>query len=344
MQNKSYRSYIINIALIVLCSGGITYLLLHDQWQDVLSVLQSVHFWPFVLVLLYAQLTMLCSGSIISSIVKVFHKNYRLKDGLLSTLVFSFFSGITPSATGGQFGQLYVFSKQGIHLAKGASILWYDFICYQIVMIAFVAGLLGVQMWLFPDWNTPFDLLIYIGFVIQASIVLLLLAMAFMPNSVIKVAQMLLNATRRFFPVAKREKWERYLIEQVTDCQTHIAMFSRNYRLLGKVLAMNVLKLLTYYSVPIMVCLAMGIKIEPMLFIQLLSLTAFVSMAAAFFPVPGASGGTEMIFTLLATPLIGNSIAMAVMVIWRLTTYYATTLIGGVAFVSYRFIKRQPQM
>ena len=50
-----------------------------------------------------------------------------------------FFSGITPSATGGQFAQAYTFSKQGVKLTSASSIMVMMFITYQIGMNIFGA-------------------------------------------------------------------------------------------------------------------------------------------------------------------------------------------------------------
>ena len=41
------------------------------------------------------------------------------------------------SATGGQFGQIYIMKKQGIKVSDAASLLWADFIVYQTTMMIY---------------------------------------------------------------------------------------------------------------------------------------------------------------------------------------------------------------
>ena len=55
-------------------------------------------------------------------------------------------------------------------------------------------------------------------------------------------------------------------------------------------------------------------------------------MANCFIPIPGASGGTEMMFTILFGPLTG-SLTSAVMLLWRLSTYHLILLFGGIIFM-----------
>lgn len=339
---KNIFKYLFNISLLLFCSFGMIHFLMGQQSASILKSLSSIKLLPFLLIFGYAQITQVLNGITITSIVRTMHRNYAMKDGLISTMVCNFFSGITPSATGGQFGQLYVFQKQGLDLHKGTSVIWYDFFIYQNVMILFVFLLLLLQNIIFPGWQTPIYFLIIIGFIIQASIIIILLTMVFFPSFYLVHTRNVLEFIHRYIRLKKKEQWIQMMEEQVLKCKDNVALFASNKKLLAKIIILNLVKLIIYYSIPVAIALAMGIDLSAKMGFQLLSLTAFVSMANAFFPIPGASGGTEVIFTLVTTPLLGFSSATAIMLIWRITTYYASTITGGFAFLGFKLFKKKP--
>ncbi len=58
--------------------------------------------------------------------------------------------------------------------------------------------------------------------------------------------------------------------------------------------------------------------------------TAMVAMIAALVPTPGTSGGAEGLSLLCIAPFFYNSPKMSVVLIWRLLTYYANVVVGGI--------------
>ena len=55
-----------------------------------------------------------------------------------------------------------------------------------------------------------------------------------------------------------------------------------------------------------MIALALHIPLKMSEFIDVMALSSFVTMANSFIPIPGASGGTEMVFALLFGSLMKN--------------------------------------
>ena len=83
----------------------------------------------------------------------------------------SFFHGVTPSASGGQFAQVYVFKKQGVPLSDSASVLWMDFIVYQSTMIASVFILILLRFHHFYTNYSQFFLLVLLGFLVNSLVI-----------------------------------------------------------------------------------------------------------------------------------------------------------------------------
>ncbi len=77
--------------------------------------------------------------------------------------------------------------------------------------------------------------------------------------------------------------------------------------------------------------------------LDVIALSSFVTMSNSFFPVPGASGGTEMMFVQIFGLLISAKYASSIMIIWRFATYHLILLIGGLLFVWVKQRAGKPQ-
>ena len=94
----------------------------------------------------------------------------------------------------------------------------------------------------------------------------------------------------------------------------------------------NAVRLTLLFSLPFLVGLALHIPLEWPQMLDVIALSSFVTMANSFIPIPGASGGTEVVFNLLFSSMMGT-LTSAVMILWRFSTYHIVLLIGGICFM-----------
>ncbi|MGL5979178.1 MAG: lysylphosphatidylglycerol synthase transmembrane domain-containing protein [Erysipelotrichaceae bacterium] len=331
------KKYIINILLILVFTVGALYFVLNGRMNEVNLILAEIEWYDLVLILGWAFSFVAVGGCIVTIITRSFGYRYSFRAGILNNLVSVFFSGITPSASGGQIGQLYIFRKQGVDLSDGGSILWYDFIVYQFVMIAYVLTLLFLRFGYYYNTFSNFYFLIIIGFIINSGVILFLFSMVIFPHFYVHVMGQGVDFFAKIHVIKQPEHWKSRIAFEIGLFKQKIQMFKSKKNLLVQVAFLHFVKLTLFYSVPIAVIIALRIPMTPQQCLDVIALTAFVTMANAFFPVPGASGGTESVFVLMFSNLFGINIASALMLVWRFATYYFMLLIGGVAFVGYKF-------
>src|SRR5690606_38365824 len=101
----------------------------------------------------------------------------------------------------------------------------------------------------------------------------------------------------------------------------------------------KIISLILYYSTTLVIAISLGLQlsgIEPVYLIAA-SLLAIVTMQ--FVPLPGASGGTEFVFSALLFGLlsINQQEVYALMLLWRFATYYFGMIFG---FVSYLILMK----
>ena len=117
----------------------------------------------------------------------------------------------------------------------------------------------------------------------------------------------------------------------MTSFTTEIRNISKDKKSILTCSLVNVIRLTLLYSLPFFIGKALNIPLRPEQMIDVIALSSFVTMANSFIPIPGASGGTEVVFTLLFGSLMG-SVTGAVMILWRFSTYHIVLLIGGITF------------
>ena len=243
----------------------------------------------------------------------------------------SFFSGITPSSTGGQFVQAYIMKKQGIKVSDGASLLWADFIIYQTTMMIYVSILFLLRFAYYSAQSAWFNIIL-LGYIINAVVVVALYTIALFPSIYIKLSRTLVKALSKLHILKNPEKTLDSWTLQVTSFTREIKVLAKDKKSILLCVCINVVRLSLYYSLPFVIALALHIPLKMNEFIDVMALSSFVTMANSFIPIPGASGGTEVVFSLLFSGMMKN-LTGAVLVLWRFSTYHIVLIIGGILFV-----------
>ena len=138
---KQGKKYALNLLLIIIVTVFAVWFALKDNYEEVLRLISEMPWYFLLIIMAWGIIYTLVIGWIYKVLGRRYRKDYRFIHGAVIAFVGSFFSGITPSATGGQFAQAYILKKQGIKISDGASLLWADFIVYQTTMMVYVTVL-----------------------------------------------------------------------------------------------------------------------------------------------------------------------------------------------------------
>lgn len=330
---NTLRNYILNLLIIIVLTVGALWFALKDNYEVVFQLIGGMKWYWLILILAWGFIYSIIAGWVLHLFGKRYKKDFTFRQGVENGLVGSFFSGITPSATGGQFAQAYIFKKQGIKLSDAASLLWADFIVYQTTMMLYVTILFILRYSHYMTLIGPLFIMILVGYLINIGVISVLWTMALFP----KVYQRFSSGSVRFLAkihiVRDKDKtlhaWSLKLHSFTKEIQT----LKNDRKLIIKTVFINVLRLTLLYSLPFVIALAFGIPLPWSSLLDVIALSSFVSMANAFIPIPGASGGTEAVFVLLFTAMVGSAEASSIMILWRASTYHLVMLIGAGVFI-----------
>lgn len=86
------------------------------------------------------------------------------------------------------------------------------------------------------------------------------------------------------------------------------------------------------YSIPFFAAKALYLNVSIGQLAEFIGICSFVYMITAFVPIPGASGGSEGVYFMLFSPVLGEIGTPTTLLIWRFVTYYLGLILGGLVF------------
>lgn len=330
---KLLKNRYFSMTIVVLITAFVLWLTLKDDFNDVMELLLSADIRWVIVVFGMVVLYQVLIGLILVTLTRTSKKDYRITSGIKNAFIASFFHGITPSASGGQLAQVYVFKKDGVPISDSASILWMDFILYQATMVVTMVVFLLLRFNYFYYEHSSFFALVLIGFGINTVVIFGLWAIARFKKFYTWVSTTGINIGHKLRLVKDKEKTLLNLETQLERFESETKKLQGNKKILFTVIPLNVLRLLAYYSVPFFCAKALGVTVSLNEIVSILALSSFVSMINAFIPIPGASGGTEATYVLMFSTVFGKLGAKSTMILWRFATYYFVMLIGGLMFI-----------
>lgn len=241
-----------------------------------------------------------------------------------------FFSGITPSATGGQPMQLYFMKRDGSSLSAASVVLMTVATIYKLVLV-----LIGIGILLF--WRMPLKKylhgyygLYFLGLSLNAALVVILLMVMFSQGTIRacfeKIEKILVLFRLWKKTDSRREKVERFLSgygETVRFLQSH-------KRLIGITVAGTFVQRFSVFVLTYVVYRGLGLSDAAMLDIVLVQ--AAVYIAVDMLPVPGAQGITEAMYQCVFQDIFAGKYLVVSVCVTRGISFYLMLLVGFVVF------------
>lgn len=340
MDKKSNKKYFLNILLILTLGAIVIYLTMKDDLQASLKALMSASpiwiIFSFILMGIY----FLLDGMNLYTFGHLYKKDYTYKQGFTNAISGTFFNGITPFSSGGQFAQVYIFNRQGITPANSASILLMAFIVYQSVLVLFTAVIMIFRYQVYSSVYAGFFSLAIIGFLINFFVIAGLFLGAksrrlqdFICNNIIKFLS-------RIHIIKNYKDTAIKISRSLENFRNELSILQRNKTVLIKSSIINLFKLIIMYSIPFFAAKALHMDVTVDQLPDFIGICSFVYMITAFVPIPGASGGSEGVYFMLFSPVLGTIGTPTTMLIWRFITYYLGLIVGGLVFAVNKEINR----
>lgn len=241
-----------------------------------------------------------------------------------------FFSGITPSATGGQPMQLYYMKRDGNSLSAASVVLMTVAVIYKLVLV-----LIGIGLLLF--WGAPLRRylqaycgLYFLGLFLNIVLVVILLMVMFSQRTIRTCFYRIENVMVRFRlwkgSEKRREKMEQFL----SGYQQTVLFLKSHRRLIGMTVAGTFLQRFSVFVMTYMVYRGLGLSGVAMADVVLVQ--AAVYIAVDMLPIPGAQGITEAMYRSVFRDIFVGKYLVVSVCITRGISFYLLLLVGFLVF------------
>lgn len=330
MNAKNKKKYILNILLILSITGLSAYFSIGKNYKQVIEAFKEANvFWVIIMFLVMLSYYMFDALSLMF-FGRVYKKDFNYKQSFTNAISGTFFSAITPSSSGGQFAQVYVFNKQGISATNSSSILLMCFICYQSVLVLYTSVVVLFNL-SYLSANPGIFSLVMIGFLTNFVVIIALFGGAKskrLQNFLIHTVVKLLSKIKI---IKNYEETSGKLEQYLSDFREQLNFLQHNKSVLIKSCLCNFMKLTIVYSMPFFATKALNLDVTFAYFFQFIGYCSFIYLINAFLPIPGASGGSEACY-MLFFGFLGSVGVSSSMTLWRFISYYVGLILGGLVF------------
>lgn len=247
-----------------------------------------------------------------------------------------FYSGITPSATGGQPVQLYYMNKDGNRGSDSTVVLMTVAVAYKFVLVV-----IGISILLF--WFSPlnselgsFFPLYLLGLFLNVVLVVLILGVMLFPKVILKLALLFEGLFIRLKIWKPSEKREEKISEFIDSYQQAVTWLRGHKGSLAVVLFVTFLQRCSVFVLTYMVYLGFGLHGTGAM--KVILLQAAVYIAVDMLPLPGAQGITELMYQAVFVHVFTGTYLIPSMLVSRGINFYFLLIVSLAVVLINRFI------
>lgn len=297
--------------------------------DDILRALATVNPWYIALGLLMAVGIVVFQGLAL----KVPMRSLGVRTGWGEFLGFSFvgiyFSGITPSSTGGQPMQLYYMRRRGIAMADASLSLLLANIAYQIVTMVYGLLMLALRFHFVSGAVRGMTALIIFGYAVAGLLLAGLFFVMFSKDFARRAVHGIIRLLGRLRILRDTERATASADKQIDDYTKGADIIRHRPRLFAGVLALTAAQVTCSFLIPFFVYKAFGLSGAGMM--DLLAVQAILSIAVSYLPLPGAVGASEQGFVSMFAGFFTSATLVPAMLLSRGISFYALLIVSGIA-------------
>ncbi len=369
-RSNSRFKYIVNISLVLIITVVAIVVSMSSNFSEVMRELGNSD-WRWILMIVgIMALVIFIRALILFCFARLYSHDYKYHQALAVEQIGTFYSGVTPGATGGQFMEAYIFKKQGIHISSAVSMLAMYSILYQIGLIVF--GLISFLVkydFIMELGSIPFNIggwsfsipiwpLTIIGFILNVGVIVLLLLMSYWKGFHHFISGPCVGLLAKLRIVKNPDKTRESLRVSVENFKIELRRLITNIPFTILTLVFFTIYFILRFSLPFFCGLALHNQtaVTPELFWDAVFLSNYHQMVTGLIPLPGSAGISEYFFIKLfvneANPASGffyiagatleesrslsTSLCTAALLIWRTFSFTLPLLIAGFVTAFYR--------
>ena len=323
--NKNIKNTIRNlIFFIVLIIVTFFLIFKNEDMGQIVNIIKSVKIEYVIIGILLMCVYFLAEAFNIWRILKTFGEKVNIFKTIKYTLVGSFFSSITPAASGGQPMEIYYMYKDNVSRTYSITALLIQLCCFQIVTISF--GI--ISAFLNAELLTDGLLFLFILGISINSIGLTIMLICLFSKT---LTRKLINIAIKIMKILKLKNIEKKIedLENGLEKYNNGSEFIKKHKIIFiKSLLVVVVQMIAYYSVSYAVYKAFGLGDYNI--IRFISIQALLYCSVSGLPFPGAVGISEGVFLRIYNGIYGATILSSAMILNRGINFYLFVFLSSI--------------
>lgn len=372
-KKNSVIKYTIYIILVIVITAVAIFLTVKDNFNTVVELLANAHFTWLLITVGVMFVTILIRALILFVFARLYSRDYHYHQALAVESIGTFYSAVTPGASGGQVMEAYTFQKQGLPVSNAVSMLAMYSIVFQIVLTVFGIVSFIVKFDFLADikfiiinigaleLRVSIWVLTIIGFLLNVSVTLLVFMMAYWKGFHNFIMGPILSLCYKLHIVREKEKAQENLRVQIENFKIELRRLLTNGPFTVLVTLLFIIMLFVRFSLPFFCGKVLYNESTHANIWDSVFLSNYHQMVTGLIPLPGSAGISEYFFLelfvntenpaegffyksatiengiLIATDTQNSSaLGSAALLIWRTISFTFPLLVAGFVTAFYR--------
>lgn len=341
---KKTRKLIINIT-ILLALTGVTFLVLwlsyrgdNIDFNKIWAMLKESKAWAMVAAVMCMLLFIIFEGLSLWLITRRLGHKTKLRGALAYSTSDTYYSAITPSATGGQPASMFYMVRDGMSGGVAGFSLVFNLMAYTAAIIimgvfAFAVrpdmfGLIGARSW-------GAQAFIIFGFVIQCVVLGFFIMCIMWSKAILKIGNGAIMLLRKIHIIKHEDKWREKWKAGVDKYSASRHIIREHPLLFLWALLLNLAQRVSQTLIPCFVCLAMAKQVD---FLELFVMQTFVLLGYNMIPSPGGTGAYEFMYLSTYGITFDKEFILTAMIMSRMISYYLCIIVSGLYTLIYHSV------
>ena len=330
LQDKKKQFMGIGFIVVLMCVT-IGYILKDESPQKVINTILSIKPVYIIGAIALMVFYILCEGLNIWITLKALKIKTKMIDCFGYGFVGFYFSGITPSASGGQPAQVYFMNRGKIPVSISSLSLMILLFAHQLVIVVF--GIIGLfsKMDYAVTFKSGMNLLLLYGFLSNTFILLGILMLVIAPKTVFKIVNFFGRLLYKVKIIKNKEKIRKKIARSLEEYEDGAIYMRENPRVIVYVVLVSLLQVFALFAIPYVIYKGMGLNgynLGDLVFAQ-----AVLNIAVSSLPLPGAVGASESIFVNMFKTFFGSKLVIPGMLLTRISNFYLVLALSGVVSI-----------
>ncbi len=282
-------------------------------------------------------------GFMIWYLLRALNLQPSLPDCIRISFIGFFYSGITPSATGGQPMQLYYLKKAGYRIADSTVVLMTVALIYKLILV-----LIGIGILIFWYPSLCFYLgnylyLYYLGLFLNTALVAILMFIMISPRCFHRIVLFGERLLQKLHILKPSETRTRKLFDMADSYHAAVLFFLHHKKHIALVTCLTFLQRFSVFFLTWLVYKGMHLDGHSMMTVIMIQATVYI--AVDMLPLPGSQGITELMYKTVFSAIFPGAYLTASMCVTRGINFYFLLMVSAViAGIAPRKIKRSERL